>query len=81
MLSKELIPTEKVLPIPKKERKFDKTFEENFMQKVPETLALQTMKQTLCRIIKKLETLINTGFQRALLRAWQQLGNTTKSPF
>ena len=36
----------------KKERKFDKTFEENFMQKVPETLALQTMKQTLCRIIK-----------------------------
>lgn len=52
MLSKELIATEKVLPIPKKERKFDETFEENFMQKVPETLALQTMKQTLCRIIK-----------------------------
>ena len=55
----------------KKERKFDKTFEENFMQKVPETLALQTMKQTLCRIIKKLETLINTGFL---------LGNTWQHP-
>ena len=41
------------------------------MQKVPETLALQTMKQTLCRIIKKLETLINTGFL---------LGNTWQHP-
>ena len=41
------------------------------MQKVPETLALQTMKQTLCRIIKKLETLINTGFQ---------IGNTWQHP-
>ena len=36
----------------KKERKFDKTFEEKFMQKVPEIQALQTMKQTLCKIIK-----------------------------
>ena len=52
MLSKELMATENVLPIPQKERKFDKTLKENFMQKVPETLALQTMKQTLCRIIK-----------------------------
>lgn len=36
-----------VLPIPRKEHKFDKTLKENFMQKVPEIQALQTMKQTL----------------------------------
>ncbi len=52
MLSKELMATEKVLPIPKKNVSSTKTFEEKFMQKVPEILALQTMKQTLCKIIK-----------------------------
>ena len=52
MFSKELMATEKVLPIPKKNVSSIKTLGENFMQKVPEILALQTMKQTLCKIIK-----------------------------
>lgn len=38
MLSKELMATEKALPIPWEEHKFGKTFEENFMRKEPEIL-------------------------------------------
>ena len=52
MLSKELMTTEKVLPYHKKNVSSIKTHEEKFMQKVPEILALQTMKQTLCKTRK-----------------------------
>ena len=51
-VSKELMATEKVLPMPQKNISSKWAFEEKFMQKVPKMQALQTMKQILCKIRK-----------------------------
>lgn len=48
MLSKELMTTEKVLPISRQKNVSSReALEEKFMQKVPKIQTLQTMKQTL----------------------------------
>mgnify|MGYP007098666579 CR=1 FL=1 len=52
MFSKELMATLNLLPMLKKNTSSIRALREKFMKKVPEILAMQTMKQTLCKITK-----------------------------